>query len=516
MALFKEKIQNYVWKIDRKYQYSIYASIVTTFIAYIYYMVHNIHNYDSIAIFGHGVGVGVEAGRWFLNILYVAVNKLFDNGGYFHTTVINTLVAVFLVEICCLLIINIFELKTPLECIAVTVVTIAFPTIGATMLFNYTVMYYMVSAMLSTLAVWFVKKGRWYGLIAGTVCLTLGLGIYQSYFSYGGALLLILLLQQVLSEETKADMVFTNALKYFGVLVASFSIYMGITKYYLYKGGLKQLQSYQNMDQMGKINLEDLPLLICQTYQNFFSVTYQNYMGISAAGSVHFLFLALYFITTLAGILILIKMRKDVFKVIELILIFAVFPIAADSITIFASRSYIYTLMIMAMVTVFYFSIVICKGLSTRYNIQKIFCTCFCCIILCIGSFYCYQANVNYTELFYMNERTQNFFSILYSRILSQPGYESNMDIVFAGENFEELPTLKSYEIGELRYGGNSFHINSYSRDAVMEIYFGKRYREITEEEKEIYSGLLDQMKAYPDYSSIRIVNNGMLIVKIE
>lgn len=115
-----------------------------------------------------------------------------------------------------------------------------------------------------------------------------------------------------------------------------------------------------------------------------------------------------------------------------------------------------------------------------------------------------------------MNERTQNFFSILYSRILSQPGYESNMDIVFAGENFEELPTLKSYEIGELRYGGNSFHINSYSRDAVMEIYFGKRYREITEEEKEIYSGLLDQMKAYPDYSSIRIVNNGMLIVKIE
>lgn len=449
---------------NKRYQYSIFASVITGCITYFYYVSHTMHNYDSVAIFEHGVGASVDFGRGMLNILHVAVDRICGNGGYFHTTVINTVIAVVLIELSCLLVIDIFELEKPLECIAVTVVTVAFPVVGATMLFNYTVAFYMAAMFFSTLAVWFAKRGKWWELLIASVLLALGLGIYQAYFPFGAALLVILLLQQTVLKRLTSKAVFLNAVKYFGVLITAYLVYMAGSKYYMRKLGITVMSPYQGMNQMGKIDFVKLPQLIVEAYCNFFSVTYKNYMSLSAAESMQILFMGLYFCVLAAGVIILIREYKNLMRVIEVIIFLTLFPVASDAITVIAPDSNIYTLMVMGMVTVFYLAVAICKGLPEIYNIQKIFYKTVCFIILAMGCFYCYQANANYTELFYMNERTENFFAALYSRILSQPGYRDDMDIVFAGENFVGGQP-KAYDIGELRYGGNYFDENIYSRD---------------------------------------------------
>jgi len=504
----------FIQKIDNKYRYSIYTAIITGSITYFYYVSHTIHNYDSIAIFGHGVGASVDFGRWLLNILRVAADRICGNGGYFHTTVINTVVAIFFVEISCLLLIAIFDLEKPLECIAITVVTIAFPVIGATMLFNYTAAFYMFGVFLSTLAIWFVKKGKFGELFTASILLACGLGIYQAYLPYSAALLVLLLLQQTVLKKTILKEVIINVIKYLGVLVIAYLTYMGITKWYLWKLGITAMSPYQGINQMGKISLAELPQLIVYAYQNFFSVTYKNYMSLSAAKSMQIFFGVLYVCTLAACAIILVREYKDILRVFLGIVFLIVFPLAADAITIIAPESGIYTLMVMGMVTVFYFPIIICKGLP--YSIQKVFRVIVCYIILIMGGFYCYQANANYTELFYMNERTENFFSVLYSRIVSQPGYERDMDIVFVGEYFTGMPQSKPYDIEELRYGGNYLDANIYSRNNYMEIYFGKGYRNITKEEIENNRELLAEMEVYPSYSGIKVANDNIVIVKIE
>lgn len=501
-------------KFDKKYQYSIFASVITGCIAYLYYVSHTIHNYDSIAIFEHGVGASVDVGRGMLNILRVAADKVCGNGGYFHTTVINTVIAVVLIELSCLLLIDIFELDKPLECIAITAVTIAYPVVGATMIFNYTVAFYMAAMFFSTLAVWFARRGKWWELLIASVLLALGLGIYQAYFPYGAALLVILLLQQTVLKRLTSKAVLLNSVKYFGVLITAYLIYMAGSKYYMWKLGITVMSPYQGIDQIGKIDLVKLPQLIAQAYRNFFSVTQKNYMSISAAESMQILFLGLYFCILAAGTIILTREYKNILRVIEVIIFLILFPVASDAITAVAPGSNKYTLMVMGMVTVFYLAVAICKGLPEIYNIQKIFYKTVCFIILIMGCFYCYQANANYTELFYMNERTENFFAVLYSRILSQPGYRADMDIVLVGENFAGGQP-KPYDIGELRYGGNYFDENIYSRNGYLEIYFGKSCRTFTEEEAKNYKELLAEMEVYPDYSSIDIVDD-MVIVKIE
>lgn len=516
----KEKMSNlssnHTWKLDKKYQYSIYTAIITGFLTYFYYISRTLHNYDSISFFSHGVGAGVDFGRWLLNLVYVAANKFCDNGGYFHTIVINSVAVIFLIEIGCLLLIAIFELEKPLECITLTVVMITFPTIVAAMLFNYLAALYAAAVTLSALAIWFVKRGKWYNLLIASILLAFGLGLYQAYFPYGAALLVVLLIQQTASKESDAKEIILNAIKYFGVLVMAYFIYMLILKYYMWKYKMTALSPYQGINQMGKIDLVELPQTILLTYQKFFSVTYQNYVGLSAAKSMHILFLALYLLTLIAGVFIVIRERRNILKAVDLVVLLAIFPLAANSIMIITPRLGIYTLMVMGMATVFYVPLVMCKALSSAYHIQGIFRGIICSVILTMGGFYCYQANVNYTELFYRNERTENFVSGLYGRILSQPGYRKEMDIVFVGEDFLELSESEPYDIGELRYGGNYFGINVYSRKSYMDIYFGIKSREITEKELETYRELIARMDVYPSYSGIEIVNEDMMIVKLE
>lgn len=192
------------------------------------------------------------------------------------------------------------------------------------------------------------------------------------------------------------------------------------------------------------------------------------------------------------------------------------FPIAANSIRVLAPQAWVYTLMVIGMVTIFYLPFIVCKGLPTIHNIQNVARTGIGCIVLAISLFYCYQSNANYTEQFYVNKQAENFFSALYARVLSEPGYESGMEIVFAGNTFSEMPDRSMYDIGELRYGGNYIDVNMYSRHEFIRAYFGIDYRDITDEELKKYQKILEGMDCYPNYSSVKAVDEKMIIVKLE
>lgn len=97
------------------------------------------------------------------------------------------------------------------------------------------------------------------------------------------------------------------------------------------------------------------------------------------------------------------------------------FPIAANSITVLGPQAWVYTLMVIAMVTVFYLPFIVCKGLPTIHNTQNVTRTGTGFIVLAISLFYCYQSNANYTEQFYVNKQAENFFSALYVRVYQNP-----------------------------------------------------------------------------------------------
>ena len=125
------------------------------------------------------------------------------------------------------------------------------------------------------------------------------------------------------------------------------------------------LNDYQGINNMGKVSISQIPLLILKIYKNFYHLTKQNYCGISSTFVIQKGLIILGILSFILIVHYLISYKRSIAERFLIILLFILFPVAADSIEIMCPQSFIYTLMVYGMVVIYLIPILLIELLMT-------------------------------------------------------------------------------------------------------------------------------------------------------
>jgi hypothetical protein len=377
------------------------------------------------------------------------------------------------------------------------------------MVFNFTAHLYCFSIFCGTLAVWLAKKNKLICNILSIFLLAVCIGGYQAYMCYCAMLLMLVLIMRCMQADYDWKCILKFSLKFLLILMLGYCAYMGILKGCLHHYEMN-LTTYQGIDKIGQLDVRAFPETLKKIYINVFALFEVDYCKIAVTGLVKKCIVVLNICVLIMSVLYLLKNNCGVLKKIEFCVFLALLPIAMDAIEIMVPDGWIYTIMVFGMIGIFYLPIMMANEMvSEKVSIRKLFTGIVMCVIFLVSINYCYILNVNYTSLHYYLEVTENYYTILYSRIISTEDYSTDKEIVFVGSDFQNCPR-PAYNIGDLAY--TSFNVNVWSKVQVTNLYVGDTFREISEDEKSKYHSLIDNMSVYPNENSITAVDDVVLV----
>lgn len=500
---------------------SFLATFVIGFATHLFGFVNVLHNYDDIAILPAGSGTGVTSGRWFLTVLDTLFEKI---GITFNLPYVNAVLFIFLISISVKYVICILEIKNYISAILIGAVFVTFPSATSTLFFKYTAVLYGVAVLCAVMAVWCVKKFK-FGFIVSMILIACSLGIYQAYVPITISLMVILSLRNNLSEKSESLNIIKQGIKYVVTLISGIIVYYIFLKICLVAYNT-QLNSYQGIDKMGVIKLSQLPGLLQRTFYEFFSIVFSDFKGISQTFIIRFGILLLGCICVGLIIFILRVYRKKLDSIVLTVLLCCIFPVAINFIVIMCPTSNIYTLMVYSFALIFTVPFLLLEIIEPRQFAERIFLNYKKCIkkvvifvTLVIIFSYAYLDNLNYTQLYYTTQKTENYMSSLVVQVRMTEGFNTSMKWAFIGDNFQDSLLYDNWEAVP-RYGGNettSSLINAYSRLSWIRNYFGYNISFVDEEQLTDLekNPQVVNMSCFPNEGSIQIVND-VVVIKLE
>lgn len=500
--------------IDAQMKIGFMSGLIAGMLSHGYMLTNKLPNYDDIKCMINDYGTGIESGRWMLSILGVFVKKTMGN---YSLPWFNGILSICIISIAACMIIRTFEIKDRVLCALTGAIMVSFPAIAGILFFMYTSIFYSIAILLSITAVFCIRKYK-YGLIYGILLLSASIGIYQSYFSLAAALLIILLIRECLVERSDWRDILLLGLKYLALLLGALFVYMMCLHILIFAMGI-QLVDYQGINQMGNINLRDMPLLVLKAYQNYIQIFYKDKYGFN-------IYPVLKVVLVLLHLVVLFLIFRGIYKkkiviIASALFLTFLFPLAVNLIYVMAPSAYVYSIMMYPMVTVYLFPIILSEifledfmknGIIVR-GIQW-FSVIMLLFVIILQSQY---NNVEYLAMNMQYEQAYSYLSSLLTRIRSTDGYNMRTPVVFIGDTISDSAFYKNDEFKRYNFEGRSQDlVNVYSREYFLRRYLGFNQMIVEEENiEEDMQGEIGTMAVYPDDGSIRMIG-GKIIVKLE
>lgn len=497
---------------DKRVQKCFWAAVFFGFFSYLYCFVNNLNNYDNIACTpggAGGYGTGILSGRWMLSILGDFIDKWWGN---YNIPIFNGVVAILFLALAACVLTQIFEVENEFFYILFGGITAVFPAVASGMFFTYTIHYYMLGVLFAVIGVWCAKNGKLIGLVCCGLLLACSLGIYQAYYPLAVGVFILLLIKITLNSDCSLKQIIILGFKYLAALILGYVFYRVILSLCLNLYGTA-LGDYQGINEMGKISMSQLPVLVLQTYKQFLKLPFMDYMSITATRVLKISVLGIYIIT-LASVIIL-ALQKQFKKTALLILLLAFFPAAVNLIIIMVPNGEIYTLMVMGLLSVFYLPLVLADNINIKdLKMQKSVKTLAAIILSVCVLNYVWLNNGNYRGLYYSNKQLENYYATMYTRIKSAENYRQDLPVKLIGKEIDDTSYFNNWEETPFTYGGNKAQLNAYSRLASIRNYLGYYSSEVAvgSEEYEKYRSEVEKMSRYPDYGSVKVVEDAVLV----
>ncbi len=503
-------------KIKKKeYMYPFFAAVIVGFLTHMYMFVNKFPNADAMTNFYFDQNM-VTSGRWFLTVVC-------GISSYYDLNWVIGVLSIFYLAISAVFISEFFEVKTYTARVCIGALLVTFPAVTATFAYLYTADGYMLAFLLAVLAAYFTKKYK-FGFIAGAVCLALSIGSYQAYLAVTVLLcllsLVIMCLKNVSIKET-----WSKAWRYLAMGVGGGALYYVALKICLAVQG-KELDTYQGIDEMGRLSLQTLPGMIYDAYYDFAAFTLKGNVLINNGFSLVCVVLLIVVVCATAVFCYLkSKAYKKWYQTLLLLLFIIMIPLGANIIYFMSSEVTFHLLMRMQWILFPVFAVVMSEMLIED-NLRKIspaILVSVIGIIAAAGLSYQFMLMDN-IAYFNMNERYEKTYAYclrLIDRIEQTPGYYVGMPVAMIGVVDEskypatditgEVTSGISGTTGDiLIYKGEQYcafmkhymhiTINIISGEQIVEIYNSPEYRE---------------MDSFPAEDSIRIVD-GVMYIKTE
>lgn len=471
-----------------------------------------LHNHDNIASQPGGYGLGVDMGRWFLEIL----GRFFDKAGLnYNLPSVNGMIYIALLAVAAALLVSVLKIRSKVSAVLIGALFVAFPTVTATMIYRYTTCFYGISAVMAVLAVWVFGKFRG-SLPVSAVLIALSMGIYQAYVPLTIALFVLQLICEGLRGEADAKALVIHGLWDCLALVLGLVLYFVGSKISVALYG-QDLVDYQGVSTMGAISVSQLPQLVLNALKAVCRLPIRDYCGVANRALMRIAYLLLG-ISSLAMVAwIFVKKIKNVGTCVITGLLLVAFILAVGFVEVMVPDGWIYTLM------VFSFSLLACAPLSfleclPEDDKKKLLSGCRMAVILLVALlvfFYGYYANVNYTAVYFAGEQIDNYLSGVVLRTTMTEGFTTDKQWALMGDIQDPLfDSPWQEEISYTGLGFTQYLLNQYSRRDWIENYIGY---DIPRADAQTIAALAqtEEVKAmpiYPNAGSIRVIGDVVVV----
>lgn len=320
-------------KIPSAVRICFISGIIAGILFHAYMFTNKLPNWDDINNVG-SYAVGAEFGRWFLKYAHLL-------GGKWSVPWLSGIFSIVLISAAACFVLSTLHLKSTTSAVLIPLMMLSFPSMCSLFTFMFTADCYAVGILLACAGAWLIRKYR-FGFLPGIVCLVLSMGIYQAYLCLALGILVMGLFLDMLEENSRTADVFRRGVKAFVVACISVVIYTIVSRIVY-----PQLDAYNGLDQMGKIDLIRLPRLILRSYKwvvQYFILKPFSFVT-AAAWALN---VASCLLT--AGLVIAFFIRKKIYKnsgsAILYIFLAMMVPLAMGSIIIMAPDASISMLML--------------------------------------------------------------------------------------------------------------------------------------------------------------------------
>ena len=505
-----KKIMKLLKELYDKYKYSIYSSMIFTFLTHFYFFSRRLANEDDLSylIFKD---FALTSGRW-------------NNGTLFTTSLmspsVNFILVIIILAIISLLICDIFKIKNKKNMILISLIISTFPSLALSFSYLFMVEIYMTSLLLAVLAVWLSTKWK-YGFIPGSLCIALSLGNYQSYIAVSVSLIIIYVIKETIDKKKE---ILKDILKLFIMGILGIIIYFIILKVLLLINKTS-LSNYKGADSMGIPPISEWPKLIFRTYKHFIGYFIgKSYFRVSIFEStIRILTIILTFI------LLINKITKEKFyknktNIIIFILLIVLIPFTFNIVDFMAFKADLTSLQIYSFSSLYLLIILILDKTKSNYlnTIIRI-------LIIAIGIMNFTTVNKYYFKQESFYKYTENLNNRLLNKIESTEGYYYGIPIILKGtinssfyKELNNLPnTNDNITFDQSLWGGKYIgyaDLYTYNNDkkifTMINNEFGVYLNRATDEERDKIKDNIEynNMKSYPEKDSIKIID-GILVI---
>lgn len=513
-----------LWRrIPEQLKYAFFGTVIIGLMAHLYVFTNKFYNYDELMNMPAGFGTGVESGRWFLTLLG---DKLAIEFGNYSIPLLNGMASILLLAAAAVLVVDMFQVKSKPFAAAIGGFMVAFPAVVCSFYFMYTVIFYYIALLMSVLAAYLVVKFPKNILlhIAAVLLLACSVGTYQAYFSNTACLLLMMVIMLCvgLQGELTWKEILLTAVRYIAVLVAGLLCYFGLSRFFVAYWGV-ELLSYQGINSMGQITLQQLTEAVATCYKEFIKLCYTNVSFLNPTGYVKKGFCLIMVIFAAGALTKLFVEKGCAVKKIFMAIGFALLPIGSFLIYVMSPNGYVYTLMVYSVVFVPVFALIWADHYTAAFDKRELLrkATQWCAALLSVVmlAVYIWYANGCYLSLEYTKYHDMAYFETMVTQIKSVEGYRDDLAVALIGNTItDETSNMGSLMNPTFGMDGKpESNINSYSRTHIMTklLGFGARFCGYEELKQLMELEEVKAMPCYPDDGSIKLIND-IVVVKLE
>lgn len=409
-------------KISENVKRAFIYTIIVGIFCHFFILSNKLINHDDLEQLVSNMDYS-SSGRWFLQYANLPSSQ-------FSMPWVNGFFIILYTAIISSILMKLFEIKNKIYVFLLSSILIVFPTNVAIFHYSNSADAYMLGALLGIIGVYLLIKYKYAFPI--TILLTiLSLATYQSYFGLFFSISIIYYLILLLNETIDYKSYIKNIIKITLVYLSSILLYI-ISVKYIFK---IELLDYQNINNMGSIDINELPNQILVAFSKFFTFFIgDDYFQFSLIK-----YLNVIFIVSVIYLFYKLAKKHDIYTKILAYLSILILPLSMNLIFIMAPNSAIGLRMLSGYLALYVFSFTLLENIEYKNMMlikSKLVRLCFWAInLIVLISLYKFYITTNkvYTALELDKSNVLSYTTRVVSNIENQPFYEKDKNVYFVG-----------------------------------------------------------------------------------
>ena len=508
-------------RIEKRYRACFFSGIICGLLAHIYALTNHLYNYDELWHTPTGFGTGVEVGRWALSIT-VWLQKIFFDDCY-TIPMFNGLLTIILYTLTACMAVAILDIKDEYYAGVTGALMTTFPALVSRMFYMFTTHYYAIGIVMVAVGIWVLirygtagnRPAKSLAVIFSAALVIYGTAIYQADFVTAVCLLVGYLLIFFIRNDPDLKDAILRCVYYVVYLGACMALYLLGSKIALAVTG-KKMETYENLDTMGKLSPGQLFEGLIRCYKTFFKLPFKDVYAMNPNAIVRIAFLVSILVLLYSLLRVWMSGKKLHLKLL-ITAIVAVLPVAVNLIIIMAiSSGTMYSIMVYEIVYVLVIPVACLNVLPEKGKLMKAADVVTSLVLAATVITYIWFANGNYLAMEYSNVHDDAYFTALMTQIKSVEGYRDDMPVALIGlpsadASFRSPMIDKTFDIE----GRASTNISAYSYWNIMTgvLGFDPPVRNSDEDEEYFYNHPeVAAMPVYPNAGSVRVIDDTIVV----